>query len=121
MEPTNPDLDIPLQDDLLDLTINEEQQTAFNELTIVGSIILDKILKFLAVKSILVSAWNMGPFAHITVLGRNLINCSFSKTEDIYRIIRNSPWVVKGHIIVFLNWRPSATIDELNFTSRFWV
>lgn len=56
MEPTNLDLDIPLQDDLLDLTINEEQQTTFNELTIVGSIILDKILNIRAVKSILISA-----------------------------------------------------------------
>lgn len=90
-----------IEDDLLDLFINEDSNNIFNELTILGSIISDKVLNFKAIKMILLSAWNLGPQVQITALDRNLISYSFSKGQDIVRILNMGPWAVKGHIISF--------------------
>lgn len=58
----------------------------------------------------------------ISSLDRNKFSIAFSNIEDRDRIVNASPWAVKGHIIVFQQWSPSATLSELVFTkSPFWV
>lgn len=51
-DPFEPDLD----GDLLDLSINEPQQDIFNDLTLVGKIISDRVLNFRVVRAILTNA-----------------------------------------------------------------
>lgn len=111
-----------LEEDLLDLSINEGQHEVFNELTLIGSIIFDRILNFRAVKAILLAAWNLGSFIQITALDRNLITCIFTKAEDRDRILNTGPWAVKGHIISFTIWSPTVSIEEIDFSrTPFWV
>lgn len=108
--------DPTIEEDLLDLSINEGPHKVFNELAVVGAIISDKILNFRAIKAILMASWNLGPRVQISALDRNVITCSFNSASDKDRILRNSPWAVKGHIIVFLTWSPTSTLAELDFS-----
>lgn len=84
-----------LEDDLLDLSINEDQDNSLNELTILGFIISDKVVNFRVVKNILSTAWNLGDYVCITALDRNLIACSFQQKEDRNRILADGTWAVK--------------------------
>lgn len=105
-----------LEDDLLDLSINEEQHETFNDLTLIGSIVSDRVLNFRAVKAILLSAWNLGPFIQITALNRNLIACIFTRAADRDRILNSGPWAVKGHIISFSSCSPNVSLEEIDFS-----
>lgn len=55
MDSFDPMNDFPLEDDLLDLSINASQKDEFNDLTLVGFIISDKTLTFRVVRAILTS------------------------------------------------------------------
>lgn len=114
--------DLPLEDDLLDLSINEGHQDAFNELTLVGCIISNCALNFKAVKSIFHTSWNLRPNLQISSVEYNKFSCTFNKESDRDRILNASPWAFKGHTIVLKPWSPSVTISEIDFTySPFWV
>lgn len=111
-----------LEDDLLDLCINDSPQSHLNELTLIGSIISDKVLNFRAVKSILSSAWNLGHLVQFAPLDRNLLSCTFTTETDRDCILYSGPWAMKGHLIVFVAWEVSSTLEELTFSHiPFWV
>lgn len=52
---------LSLDDDLLDLSINDPQISTFNELTLIGFILSDKMISFKAIKAILHTAWDLAP------------------------------------------------------------
>lgn len=88
MDSFDPMNDFPLEDDLLDLSINASQKDEFNDLTLVGFIISDKTLTFRVVRAILTS-WNLGSHLQISALDRNMISCTFNKVEDKNRIFKS--------------------------------
>lgn len=47
---SSPKSDVDLDEDLLDLSINDPQTTAFTEATLIGAIISDKTINFKVIK-----------------------------------------------------------------------
>lgn len=122
MEAEDPTVSNIIEEDLLELSINDDTQNVLNEYSIIGSVISDKVLNFRAIKSILTSSWNLGSYVQITALDQNLLACTFQNLADKDRILAEGPWAVKGHVISFVRWSPKSNIDELDFSqSPFWV
>lgn len=60
IDDSNDSPQVDLEDDLFDLLINGSHSTTFNELTIIGQVVTDKMLSFKAIKAILINVWDFG-------------------------------------------------------------
>lgn len=97
-----PNIPFSLDDDFLDLSINDSQSTAFNDLTLIGLVVSDKTINFKAVKAILLNVWDFGTKVQITYLDRNKFAVSFLTTVTKARVLEACPWAIKGHIVILL-------------------
>lgn len=51
-----------------------------------------------------------------------MVDCEFTCTEDMDRIMEVGPWAVKGATLNLLPWDPDLTLFELDFTKcAFWI
>lgn len=101
--------------DLLDLSINDNQTQAFNDLTLIGLIISDKTINFRATKAILHSVWDLSKSIQVFHLDRNMFACVFGSAHERDEVSSTSPWSIKGNIIVLRSWSPDLALDEVDF------
>lgn len=108
--------------DLLDLRFNDPQTQVFNELTLIGRIILDKVINFKATKSILNNVWDLHKSHQLSHLARNTFACTFETILEKEQVLAASPWSIKGSIVVLKQWSPTLALDEIDFSlCPFWV
>lgn len=98
--PTLPCLN--LEENLLDLTINEAQTNSFNELTLIGWVVSNKMVYFKAIiKAILLNIWSNESKIQVTYLARNKFVVTFDNIKDKEeKVTSTCTWAVKGHIII---------------------
>lgn len=111
-----------LNEDLLDLSINDSLSPSFNEFTLIGQVVSDKIVNFRTIKAILSNVWDFGSQITITSIDRNKFSCTFEILENINRVLTACPWSIKGHIILRQKLSPELSMNELSFRfSPFWI
>lgn len=111
-----------LDGDLMDLSLSDPLLPSFNEHTMIGQVISDKLVNFKAIKTILLNAWDYGSEIHITPLDRKKFVVSFPQVQDKNKVIAASPWAVKGCIVILKQWEPDLALADLQFQhSPFWV
>lgn len=103
MEFPNHDPPFDIGDVLLDLTINDPSTTVFNDLTLIGRIVSNKMINFKAIKTILTNVWSTGSDLQISSLERNLFAYVFGKSSGKERVLATSPWSIRGHIVILQN------------------
>lgn len=60
IDDSNDSPQVDLEGDLFDLSINDSHSATFNELTIIGQVVTDKMVSFKAIKAILINVWDFG-------------------------------------------------------------
>lgn len=86
-----------LDEDILDLSVNDPEIAAFNETTLIGFLVSDKLVNFKAIKAILLGVWDFGSKIQITYLGRNKFAVSYQNEGDKDRVLEACSWAIKGH------------------------
>lgn len=101
-----------LNEDLLDLSINDYLSSPFNEFTLIGQVVSDRMMNFRAIKATLSNVWDFGSKISITSVDCNKFACSFENQENINRVLAACPMFIKGHIILLQKWSPELSMEK---------
>lgn len=104
-----------LGEGFLDLTLNEPKSSSFNDLTLFGHIVSDKMVNFRAIKAVLLNVWVSRTPLRMSYLDRNKFSCAFNNMRDLDKVVAASPWSIKGHTIVLKKWTPGLSFEEIDF------
>lgn len=90
--------------------------------TLVGRVVSERNLNRGTVKNMIFKAWNMQKGLGITEIGENVFKFAFDREEDCRRIIRGSPWMILGCLLVLEKWKPMLTLEEVELKwSPYWI
>ncbi|KAJ1405016.1 Zinc knuckle CX2CX4HX4C [Sesbania bispinosa] len=90
--------------------------------TLVGKVLVEKVLNKAVVKEIISKAWNLGEDLNIVDLGPNVYMFNFSRVKDAKRILEEGPWFIMGNLLNIQNWIPEVSVFEVNYDYvLFWV
>ncbi|KAJ1411314.1 Zinc finger, CCHC-type [Sesbania bispinosa] len=107
------DTESPDDEFTIELESDPLQSTLLAKRSLVGKIISQKPLNRVAVKSILIKAWeNRGEF-QITDMGKNMFLFSFGATQEVLEIIKKGPWYIMGHLLSLQFWVPDVALYEV--------
>lgn len=73
-----------------------EEQDQLVGRTLVGEILVERVLNRGAVKDILIRAWGNLQGIQVTGVGTNLFLFTFTKEEEALEVIKKEPWYVMG-------------------------
>lgn len=94
----------------------------FAKKTLVGKVMIDKVLNRGAVKNILAKGWGEPEGLKITAMGPNIFMFIFKYTRQAHDILKKGPWYVMNHIISLQYWIPEASVYEVDFSRvSFWI
>lgn len=104
-------------EDFLELSTNDPNDSALNDLSIIGRLISDRKINNSAIIAVLETTWNLGNNAQIKVIDINTITCKFTDEESRDAVLNAGPWVVTGATLCLRYWDPTLTLDEVQFTT----
>lgn len=114
-----------LDDEDEGLVIDEEAISESNtnhNLTLVGSLITEKPIKFQIMKDTLASVWRPGKGMQVTEISSNLFLFHFFHELDLKRIMEDGPWAFEQNLLVLRKLKPNESPQEATFThSEFWI
>lgn len=107
---------------LLDLTINDDQETTLTDFTLVGRLITLKRVNHKAIHAVLQSVWNLGKNVVIKNIDINTITRTFKFETYRDKVLKMGPWAIKGATHNLIKWPSNLNLHELDFTQcLFWV
>lgn len=90
--------------------------------SVVGQILPSRIFPSTVVSATLKAAWAFVKEFTTDEMEPNLFLVRFSKAEDKERVLAQTPWNIRGHLMVFKSWSSELTIPELDFYSEaMWL
>jgi hypothetical protein len=91
-------------------------------LPLVGHVISQKTQNNQYVHATLSKAWEFAVPFSFAVLGPNKFIFKLTKPENLAKIQKQVTWNVNGFLIIFQQWHPYATLNELPLHSApFWI
>lgn len=89
---------------------------------IIGRLLIEKEIKFLAMKNVLASVWRPVKGVWIKELEHNLFIFQFFHELDLDRMIRNGPWTFEQNLLVFDRLETGMNPHQVPlFEVDFWV
>lgn len=104
-------------EDFLELSTNDPNDSALNDLFIIGRLISDRKINNSGIIAVLETAWNLGNNAQIKVIDINTITCKFTDEESRDAVLNAGPWAVTRATLCMRYWDPTLTLDEVQITT----
>lgn len=89
--------------EVLDLTINDDQDTNLTDFTLVGRLLTLKRVNHKAINPVLQSAWNLGQNVVIKSIDNTTITCTFKFAADRDKVLKWGPGPLKGQHLTSFN------------------
>ncbi|KAK4426608.1 hypothetical protein Salat_1429500 [Sesamum alatum] len=110
----------------LEFSDDENNQTEENNnethYPIITKILSEKPLNHNAIKTTLTKAWGLQHKTPTNVLEQNTVVFLLASEQDRRRILRQSPWSFRGHLIVTKPWLPEDALEDVDLSSfQIWV
>lgn len=87
-----------------------------------GRLLSQKTINYKAITVVLHNSWNLGSNICIKALDRNMVSCTFLRSEDMDKIENSGPWAVKGALLNLQMWSPELNLKEVSFSHcNFWI
>lgn len=92
------------------------------QLKLLGKIISDRPVNFVAVKGFIYKLWSPLKGMKIVDMVNNIWMFTFNCSMDKTKVVENNPWSFMGHLIALAEWDPDLTPEEVEFNNMdIWV
>jgi hypothetical protein len=91
-------------------------------LTLIGKIISNKPISKSTIKNNILQAWQFLKSLTTEDKEDNKMVFTFEDTEDLCRVLNNSPWNIKGFPLFLKRWENDETFEDIDFQkAAIWV
>jgi len=94
---------------------NEEIVRSLNKLTLVGTIVGDRVINKNAVRNTILRFWNPKFGVTISDLHNNVFLFKFKSENDLRRIWFGGPWTIMGNHLTLKRWYADANVNKIDF------
>ncbi|KAL2540680.1 Uncharacterized protein Adt_01658 [Abeliophyllum distichum] len=106
----------------INLKADEEITKKIESNCLIGKIMLHKPLDKNLVESIAKKEWRCKNDFSVACITRNVFMFSFKSIEDLKNVLGNSPWTIRGGLLIISVWCSGKVPREFSFSySVFWV
>ncbi|CAA2970308.1 Endonuclease exonuclease phosphatase [Olea europaea subsp. europaea] len=106
----------------INLKADEEITKKIESICLIGKIMLHKPLDRNLVESIAKKEWKCKNDFSVSCITHNIFMFSFKSKEDLKNVLGDSPWTIRGGLLVLSVWCAGKVPTELSFSySVFWV
>ena len=102
----------------------EHVQDSINQCknNILGKILSDKPISTQTLRNTLFGIWYKPQGFQLSEIEGKLLQIKMDKEEDIQRIIKGSPWIIRNCWLVVHYWNRALDISNLDFTNNhLWI
>lgn len=90
--------------------------------SILGKILADKHIPSPVLFNSLAGIWGKPTDFKINELEGKILQFKMNKEEDIQRILKGSPWIIRNCWLVLHNWSRNLDLNTLDFTNvPIWI
>jgi hypothetical protein len=91
-------------------------------LTLIGKIISHRPFSKISIKQNILQAWQLKKAITTEDREENKMVFTFEDTEDLSKVLNNSPWNIKGTPLFLKRWENDETFEDITFQkAAFWV